>query len=94
MESITPGTWPWITLVAVATAFVLGMLFGRPRFLASWGGTERCSQRCDCTGAVCDKTAPHVHCPTHTVRGCPNSATCDLDKGHTGPHHCPDGHAF
>jgi hypothetical protein len=97
MESIAPGTWPWLVLVGAAAGFVLGYLFGRPRMLAGWGPQQVCPARCNCGGINCILPPPggvHVHCARAGCgAGCTGGCTLAPHAANV-PHSCSHGHVF
>jgi hypothetical protein len=96
----SPESWPWVTLIVGVVGFALGMMFGRPRVLAGWGGGRQvCGAACTCRGANCPEPVgdghPHQHCHRRDDElSC--SGTCTLaPHAATTPHSCSHrGHTF
>ena len=100
MEDSAVGMWPLISLIVAVVAFVAGMMFGKPRTMAAWGGGNPCNVPCDCGGINCTiPTGPgqrHQHCPNQGTEatGCPGKCDNSAGPGHAGIHHCSHGHTF
>jgi hypothetical protein len=96
MESMS-GSWPWLTLIAAVAGFAVGYFFGKPRFLASWGGQPACGAACNCGGPACaipvGGASPHVHCPNQG-KEVKCAGTCIIVGGAHAIHFCSDGHTF